>query len=188
LAVLTAGIKFRTMFQDWKEAWREAVENFRREVGHDALPDGASPRARIMHRELSAAREAFSRLEAEILRSQRDASAERESEAVCRRREGQARTIGDDETVRIAIEYAVRHSERAAIFERKVEVLIAERDLLRRDLEAMEKIVSDRMAAAPTPEQLAERDNQERDFGRLEREAREKAAADRLEELKRKMR
>lgn len=176
------------MFQDWKEAWREAVENFRREIGDDGTPGDASPTARAMHRELTSAREAFSRLEAEILRTRRDAGAERESEEVCRRRESQARRIADEETVRIAVEYAERHAERAVVFERKVEVLVAERDLLRRDLDAMEKIAAEHMPATPTPDQLAEREKQERDFGRLEREAREKAAADRLEELKRKMR
>jgi hypothetical protein len=176
------------MFQDWKEAWRQAVENFRREIGDDGTPGDASPTARAMVRELTAAREAFSRLEAEILRARRDAEAEREAESICRRRETQARRIADEETIRIAVEYAERHAERAVIFERKVDVLSAERDLLRRDLDAMEKIAAEHMPRASSPEQLAEREKQERDFGRLEQEAREKAAADRLEELKRKMR
>ena len=176
------------MFQDWKQAWREAVENFRRELGEDGEPEGAAPRVRVMHRELTAAREAFARLESEIVRAQRDAHAERESEAVCRRREGQARKIGDEETVRIAVEYAERHAERAVVFERKAEVLVAERDLLRRDLEAMEKLVTNRMKNGPDPDLLERREQQDRDFGRLEREAREKAATERLEELKRRMR
>jgi hypothetical protein len=177
------------MFQDWKEAWRQAVENFRREIGEDLAAAGeGGPRSRVMHRELTAARDAFARLEAEILRTQRDSAAERESEAVCRRREAQARVIGDHETLRIAVEFAVRHAERAAVFERKADVLTAERDLLRKDLDSMEKIVAAQMRAEPSPDQLAAREKQDRDFGRLERDAREKAAADRLEELKRKMR
>jgi hypothetical protein len=177
------------MFEDWKEAWRQAVENFRREIGEDADEGAApAPRSRVMNRELTAARDAFARLEAEILRTQRDAAAERESEAVCRRREGQARIIGDHETVRIAVDFAVRHAERATVFERKVEVLTAERDLLRKDLDGMEKIMAEHVAAGPSPDQLEARDKQDRDFGRLEREAREKAAAERLEELKRRMR
>jgi hypothetical protein len=175
------------MFQDWKDAWRQAVENFRHEIGDEA-PDDAPPTARAMYRELTSAREAFSRLEAEILHTQRDAEAERESEAVCRRRETQARRIGDEETIRIAVEYAERHAERAVVFERKVSVLTEERALLRRDLEAMEKIAAEHMPSASSPDQLEQREKQERDFGKLEREAREKAAADRLEELKRKMR
>jgi hypothetical protein len=177
------------MFQDWKEAWRQAVENFRREIGQDADDGGeAAPRGRVMHRELTAARDAFARLEAEILRTQRDAAAERESEAICRRREGQARIIGDHETIRVAVEFAVRHAERATVFERKADVLIAERDLLRKDLDGMEKIMASHVAAEPSPDQLAAREKQDRDFGKLEREAREKAATERLEELKRRMR
>ena len=176
------------MFEDWKEAWRQAVENFRREIGDDTGQSSPPPRSRVMHRELTAAREAFARLEAEIQRTQREAAGERESEAICRRREGQARIIGDHETIRIAVEFAVRHAERASVFERKVEVLTAERDLLRRDLDGMERLMAEHMASQPPPDQIEAREKQDRDFGKLEREAREKAAAERLEELKRRMR
>lgn len=185
------------MFEDWKKAWRDAVENFRREMTEHA--DDASASAthiRAMRREVATARGALDRLQAEIVGARRDAAAEREAEEVCRRREKLAANIGDDETVRIAVEYAERHAARAGVLERKVEVLTAEHTLLAQDLQSMEEIVQAQPSAASVGEGPAERpdlldekrERENRDFGRLEREARERAAEDRLEELKRRMR
>lgn len=180
------------MFDDWKKAWREAVENFRRELSDSEAGTGnVSAHVRAMRRDLASVRGALRKLDDEITRTRRDASTERESEQVCRRREGLARNAGDEETVRLAIEYAVRHAERAGVLERKVDVLEAERALLARDIEAMDALIAqhpDALGAAPEPDVLEQRNRTDQDFGRLEREARERAAAARLEELKRKMR
>jgi hypothetical protein len=180
------------MFEDWKKAWREAVENFRREVaGGDA---GSDVRTNAMRRELVAARGALDKLDGEIRRTRSEAESERANEQVCRRREQLARSINDEETVRIAASYAARHAERAQVLERKVEVLEAERGLLARDLGEMEKALAEQPAAPQMPDGtpvrdiIEEREREDRDFGRLEREARERAAEERLEELKRKMR
>jgi hypothetical protein len=186
------------MFEDWKKAWRDAVENFRREMPESADDaTAAATHVRAMRREVATARGALDRLQAEIVGARKDASAEREAEEVCRRRERLAANIGDDETVRIAVEFAERHAKRAEVLERKVEVLTAEHALLAQDLQSMEQIVQAQPAAANVtdggqqqrphlPDEEREREN--RDFGRLEREARERAAEDRLEELKRRMR
>jgi hypothetical protein len=187
------------MFEDWKKAWRDAVENFRREMTESA--DDASAAAthvRAMRREVATARGALERLQSEIVAARKDAAAEREGEEVCRRREKLAANIGDDETVRIAVEFAERHAKRAEVLERKVVVLTAEHALLAQDLQSMEQIVQAQPAAAnvtdggPQPRRPdlpdEERERENRDFGRLEREARERAAEDRLEELKRRMR
>jgi hypothetical protein len=180
------------MFEDWKQAWREAVDNFRREVAGDATsPDS---RARAMNREYLAAQNALDKLDSEIRRTRREATEERENENVCRRREEMARRINDQETVRIAVEFAVRHSERAGILERKISVLVEEHAMLAKDLEAMKLTLAttmEQVSSAPAEDIrdiIEERRKQDRDFGRLEREAKEKAAEERLEELKRKMR
>jgi hypothetical protein len=108
-----------------------------------------------------------------------------------------ARRIGDEETVRIAIEFCARHAERAGVLERKAEVLTEERALLVRDLDSMEQTFAAQPDAAqvsapgsPSSGRVLEedREREDRDFGRLEREARERAASERLEELKRRMR
>jgi len=182
------------MFEDWKEAWREAVENFRRELSGDEPGD---VRTRAMKREFDAASGVLDKLDGEIRRARREAAEERESEQTCRRREDMARRIGDDETVRIAVEFAVRHAERATVLERKVAVLEEERGLVARDVDGMKQIlaeegvqqgVSSGGRAETVRDVLGEREREDRDFSKLEREAREKAAEERLEELKRRMR
>jgi hypothetical protein len=185
------------MFEDWKQAWRQAVENFQREV---AGADGATPRVRAMERELASAGGALLKLDEEIRRTRRDVDAELEAEQVCRRRERLAREVHDDETVRVAAEFAVRHAERAAVLQRKIVVLEDERALLARDVDGMREVIA---AAPPAPGNgpaggqtrmsagdAAERANTaaDREFSRLEQDARDRAASERLEELKRRMR
>jgi hypothetical protein len=179
------------MFEDWKQAWRQAVENFQREVQGEG---GAAPRVRAMERELVSAAGALGKLDDEIRRTHRDVASERESEQVCRRRESLARGVGDEETVRLAVEFAVRHAERAAVLERKLGVLQEERSLLSRDVDEMKRLISEAAPAASVGGASAERvspaphdEPDDRDFTRLEREARERAASERLEELKRRM-
>jgi hypothetical protein len=184
------------VFDDWKQAWREAVENFRRELADDDTPDAT--RTRSMQREFGAAERALEKLDLEIRRTRRESEEERENEQVCRRREEMARRINDEETVRIAVDFAERHAERAGVLERKVTVLVEERTLLARDLDGMKKSleeqagpgaaqVDDGAAAERVRQRIVERERQDRDFSRLEREAREKAAEARLEELKKRM-
>jgi len=178
------------MFEDWKHAWRQAVENFHREAGGGGT--GAPPRVRAMERELTSASGALGNLDEEIRRARRDLAKEREAEAVCRRRETLARNVSDDETVRVAAEFAVRHAERAAVLDRKIAVLEDERALLARDVDGMRVKLGEVSASAglsngarPSPDQQDDRGSGE--FSRLEREARERAADERLEELKRRM-
>ncbi|MBR9990301.1 MAG: hypothetical protein KFH98_11120 [Gemmatimonadetes bacterium] len=185
------------MFEDWKQAWRQAVENFHREAGTGAA--GAAPRIRAMEREVTSASGALGNLDDEIRRTRRDLAKEREAEQVCRRREVLAGDVGDDETVRIAAEFAQRHAERAAVLERKIHVLEDERTLLSRDVAAMrDKLaeispagsargVSDGAASGTGTARSSDDDRSSGEFYRMEREVRERAAEQRLEELKRRM-
>jgi len=194
------------MFQDLRNAWREAVENFRRELhGEEQGAGDAHDRLRTMRKDVSIASSELKRIEREAAAARSQAAAERKEEAVCRRREGLARGIGDEETAAIAARYAARHAERAAVLERKAEALEAERDLLRRELADMERIVEERTrevgAGGAAPEGIGapgtgarRRTGLEKDeaadaeFRRLERERREREAEARLQELKKRMR
>jgi hypothetical protein len=181
------------MFNDWKQAWQQAVENFQREMTDGA--SGTGPSVRAMEREIVSARGALAKLDDEIRRTDRAAAAEREGEDVCRRREALAREAADEETVRVAAEFAARHAQRAAVLTRKLAVLQEERDLLARDVDEMQRVIATAAPAtagpaaprermSPTRDEDAARD---REFSNLERDARERAAAERLEELKRRM-
>ncbi len=182
------------MFDDWKNAWRVAVENFEREVRADDDRYGGFGHGNGMRRQLTAARGALGRLDAEIDRAAKEAAAEREAEQVCIRRQALAADIDDQETSRIASEYAVRHAERASIYERKADVLTDERTLLMRDIESMEAEIAthppaDEPGARRTSilddDEAEERSLHDRELARLRRE---RSATEKLEELKRRMR
>lgn len=200
------------MFEDWKRAWRDAVESFWRELEDD---EGAAPtpeRAAAMRRDVRAARSELESVVVDLTRTREQIEAERAEEQRCLRRESMARGIGDDETARIAAEYAVRHAERAGVLERKVEALEDEIRLRRRDVEEMESALRRVEAGSgaaggvgpggagsatgagaggagmPRDPLTAEDEARDREFRRMAREAREKDAERRLEELKRRMR
>lgn len=173
------------MLNQWKRAWKEAVENFWRELRAEE-DAGAGTGLGSLRRELASASEEVRRLDAELERTRRELAAEREQEATCRRREGLAREIGDLETARIAAGFAQRHAERAAILARKVEVLEAEHAIRLRDLAEMETVLQQRPATATTPPDPLD-DPADALFRTLEREARDRAAEQRLQELKRRM-
>jgi hypothetical protein len=185
------------MFNDWKQAWQQAVANFQRELSEGA--SGTAPGVRAMEREIVSARGALGKLDDEIRRTAKEADSEQDAVAVCRRREELARNAGDDETVRIAAEFAVRHAERAAVLARKLTVLQDERALLARDVDEMTRLIATAQPAADVGSGRPSSDlghgsdpdaadaAQRRAFSDLERGARERAAAERLEELKRRM-
>lgn len=172
------------MWEDWKKAWQEAVDNFEREV---RAPDAqfASPGARTsaMQRDLNAARAALTRLQGDIAQSKKDLSGEEESEQTARRRAEMAQRIDDAETARIALEFAARHTQRADILRRKVTVLEEELAMRQEELAVMEQQVAN--APPERSEKLAADDF---DYRKLDRERREKEAEARLEELKKRMR
>jgi hypothetical protein len=173
------------MFENFKHAWRQAVDNFWRELEADE-PAGDA-RARAAYREVAVARKQIERLDREIGDCRRGREHEREQARVCARRERMARDIDDQETARIAAEYRVRHEERAAVLARKLDALRAEHRLCRRDLAEMEKamVALGPDLAVPELDDLS-RHPREDEFRDLEDAARQRAAAERLDELRRR--
>lgn len=185
------------MWEDWKRAWEQAVENFDRELNAPAA-DFASPshRANAMNRDVQAAHNALDRLDGNLAQARKDLKAEEQSEATARRRADMAQRIDDTETVRIALQFADRHAQRALILRRKVEVLQDELAMHREELATMEAQVtgevagaqeSQRVAGTPPHGDILEREKQDYDFRKMERLRREKEAEARLEELKKRM-
>lgn len=199
------------MFKDWKQAWQQAVENFQRELGDDDSPSG-SPQIGSMRSDLGKAKAALQGLAEDLVETRKEVAAEEEAERTCIRRKELAERIGDQETVRLAEEWAQRHSQRADLLRRKVEILAAELEMRREELRRMEVALEDAVktvtaggatagGAAPgeaaagsvggastnAPEPNPERSRQDAAFRRLDQEARERAAQARLEELKKRM-
>jgi hypothetical protein len=174
------------MFDNFKQAWRQAVDNFWTELEGG---EGGDARVRALYREVANARNQLARLDREIGECRQGHVHEREQSDVCARRERMARDIGDVETERVAAEYRARHEERAQVLARKLDALQAERALCQRDLGEMERGLA-AAGAVPPPDELEDlnRHPREADFQGLEEAERQRAAAERLEELKRRSR
>ncbi len=111
------------MFDALRQAFREAVDNFRTELNRDALPETADRLIRVMERELVEARLIVERLEKDLADARQELQSEQEKLEACLRREELARRIDDEETARIAREFAERHLQRKDLLEDKVRVL-----------------------------------------------------------------
>lgn len=178
------------MFGDFRQAWRQAVDNFWRELEADGgAGEGGDARTRSVYREVARARNQLDRLTAEIGDTRQRLDEEREQVEVCVRRARMAAEIGDAETARIATEYGDRHGERADLLARKLEVLEAERALCRRDLDGMERALQERRVEERERAGLEDlnRHPREDEFRNLEESDRARSAEERLAELKRRM-
>lgn len=183
------------MFDDWKKAWQEAIDNFQRELEDDTT---SPPQLASMRREVATARKALDQLQIELERCREQVAEEEQQEQVCRRRGEMAARINDEETVRIATEWADRYHLRARVLRQKAEALAAELEMRQNDFKEMEEKVAEVAATlgpaaanAEMPRSTSTRskhDNDDLDYRQLDRAAREKAAEARLEELKKKMR
>ena len=107
------------MFENLRNAFREAVDNFNKELNRDDVPEIVDGLLRQMHDEVTDTKAQIYTLEEQIKKAiQLSEMEEREAET-CRRREEMARKIGDDETAVVAAEYAEKHEERREIQARK---------------------------------------------------------------------
>jgi hypothetical protein len=125
------------MFEDLRNAFREAVDNFRQELNRDQVPEAVDRLLRGMMDETAAAKAHLSSLEADLERTRSQAAAEGREVATCLRRETMARQIGDDETASLASDYAARHLRRQEVLAQKAEALVREVDLRRSELDEM---------------------------------------------------
>lgn len=90
-----------------------------------------------MREELIEAKASTPRLEDGLEKLRRRRADERSRAEDCVRRAGQAEEIGDDETMRVAVEYAERHQDRVRVFDEQIEGAEAELALHRRNVSEM---------------------------------------------------
>lgn len=129
------------MFENLRNAFREAVDNFNRELNRDRIPEAVDRLLQAMRDEVTEAKTRLHDLETGIERARLEAQREARDVETCRRRESMARDIGDEETARIAAEYAEKHDERRTVLEGKARALEEELRVRRAEIEEMlEKI------------------------------------------------
>ncbi len=125
------------MFEDLQRLFRKSVDAFRSELSKREPEDQVADLLSGMRREMVAARAAIPLLEEDVRRLRSDLESERVLLEQCERRLSMAERIGDDETVRVAREFAERHRERRAVLEKKEQAAVAELALRSRESEEM---------------------------------------------------
>jgi phage shock protein A len=125
------------MFERIRQSFREAVENFREELNRDELPGTMDGLLSGMYRELTSARSYLGRLEDEVRNTAAAVNREEEELATCLRREELARRIGDEETARVAAEFAAKHQQRLEVLKEKEAALSREVVMRREEAEEM---------------------------------------------------
>ncbi|MDZ7778593.1 MAG: hypothetical protein U5R14_01480 [Gemmatimonadota bacterium] len=131
------------MFEELRAAFRQAIENFNRELHRDEVPETIDELLKSMQRELVDVRTQLSELEEQIQRARTEADHEAEQAEACRRREKMARRIEDSETADLAAEYGERHTKRHTLLEKKITALEEELSFRRKDAEEMLEKIQD---------------------------------------------
>jgi phage shock protein A len=125
------------MFDNLRQAFKEAVDNFKEELNRDEVPEVVDGLLRQMQEEVTDAQAHAHTLEAQIKKALQLAEMEEKEVATCRRREEMARRIGDEDTANVAAEYAEKHTKRKAIQEQKALALRAELEMKRGEVKEM---------------------------------------------------
>jgi len=125
------------MFENLRNAFREAVDNFNKELNRDEVPDVVDGLLKQMHEEVTDAKAQLYTLEEQIKKAIQLSEMEGREAGTCRRREEMAKKIGDEETARVAAEFAEKHEKRKQIQARKALALKEELELKRSEVEDM---------------------------------------------------
>ena len=125
------------MFENLRNAFREAVDNFNKELNRDDVPDVVDGLLKQMYQEASDAKAQLFTLEEQIKKAIQLSEMEEKEALTCRRREEMALKIGDEETAKVAAEFAEKHEKRREIQAKKALALRAELELKRGELEDM---------------------------------------------------
>ena len=125
------------MFENLRDAFREAIANFKEELSREEVPGTVDRLFLGMKNELADAKRHLAALEKQIEHTRAQVKRDGNDEATCRRRGEMARKVSDDETARIAFKYAERYERRRAVLERKVVALNDERGIRTVELQEM---------------------------------------------------
>jgi phage shock protein A len=164
------------MFENLRDAFREAIDNFKDEINRDQVPETVDKLLLGMRNEVADAKVRIKELEDLIARADAEAAREKAEATTARRRGEMAGKIGDEETVEVAAQYADKHEERQRLLEEKAEAL-------RKEHAHREKEVTEMLAKVK--EAQASRDSLTATAGRKDARQSISAADDLFSELDR---
>lgn len=125
------------MFENLRNAFREAVDNFNKELNRDDIPDVVDKLLYQMQEEITDAKAQIYTLEGQIKKAIQLADMEEKEVGTCRRREEMAKRIGDEDTAKVAAEYAEKHERRREIQAQKALALKQEMEMKKAEVEDM---------------------------------------------------
>jgi vacuolar-type H+-ATPase subunit I/STV1 len=134
------------MFENLRNAFREAIENFNKELDRDHVPGSVDRLLAGMRDEVADAKVRIRELEDQIKRADAEAAREKAEAVTARRRGKLAADIDDLETVQLAEQYVQRHEERQRILEQKSVALRQELVVRKKEVEEMLAQVKDAQA------------------------------------------
>lgn len=114
------------MFDNLRRAFREAVDNFNRELDRDAVPETVDQLLKGMQGEAVEAKTALEGLKKQLAVARKRSADEARNAEVCKRRESMARDIGDTDTADVAATYAEKHDARSKVLSDKATAIEAE--------------------------------------------------------------
>ncbi len=142
------------MFENLRQAFREAVSNFKEEIRRDEVPDAVDALLRGMKAEVTDKQAYIRRLESELEQTRLKVAREKKSTETALRRQKLAQEIGDGETARVAGEFAEKHVRSLTVLEHKAAAL--EEELEVRRAEAQEMMTQLKAAAADRDKLMAQ--------------------------------
>ena len=114
------------MFENLRRAFREAADNFNKELDRDAVPEAVNKLLKGMEGEAVDAKAALEGLKQQLAVARKRSSEEAQNAEVCKRRETMARDIGDTDTADLAATYAEKHGARSKVLSDKARAIEAE--------------------------------------------------------------
>ena len=131
------------MFDDLRAAFREALDNFNKELKRDQVPETVDRLLGGMKSQLADELAEVRGLEAELEKATAASAREKDAGDTCRRREQMARGIGDEETAALAVQHALKHEGHHAVLERKAQAIREELDFRRKTVAEMTAQLND---------------------------------------------
>ncbi len=125
------------MFEDLRRAFREAVDNFQKELNRGDVPGTVDRLLSGMVSEVTDAKARLAELEDQEQKTRAEIQRETVEIETCDRREALALKIDDQETARLAREYGDRHRRRKEVLEAKATALLQEIELRRGEVDEM---------------------------------------------------
>ena len=125
------------MFEELRAAFREALENFNKELKRDQVLETADNLLVGMTDEIVNEKTQVAGLEDQLAKTRQQAGLEMVNAETCRRRERMAHEIGDEETAAVAVRHAEKHENHYVLLQNKAQAIQEELDFRRRTLEEM---------------------------------------------------